>query len=239
MNSEEGTRRHNRGGKKIKKKKTKEVPVDIISHKDVLRRSQAAAVGIAPERTRHETTTCSSKHQKKTSSIDSTPGADRDSQGVGGGGKRSKKRRRQESAPDDRSTKTKTKDRRANPLGKDSRDGGSLGESLLLRRRCTEERSTNHSSRGSVGTAGSAAPSRLSELQKRMRQKLEGAQFRMINEALYTCESGASLARFREEPELFDVVRRSCFMPSRATDIELRSLWNWQLAVFAFRSGCP
>lgn len=60
---------------------------------------------------------------------------------------------------------------------------------------------------GGKTIAGSAVPARLSELQKRMRQKLEGAQFRMINEALYTCGSGASLAKFREEPELFDVVR--------------------------------
>ncbi|CAM9939591.1 unnamed protein product [Ectocarpus fasciculatus] len=55
--------------------------------------------------------------------------------------------------------------------------------------------------------SGSGAP-RLSELQKRMRQKLEGAQFRMINETLYTSESGASLAKFKQEPELFDVYHR-------------------------------
>lgn len=41
-----------------------------------------------------------------------------------------------------------------------------------------------------------------------MRQKLEGAQFRMINETLYTSESGVSLAKFKQEPELFDVVRK-------------------------------
>ncbi|CAM9526136.1 unnamed protein product [Scytosiphon promiscuus] len=41
-----------------------------------------------------------------------------------------------------------------------------------------------------------------------MRQKLEGAQFRMINETLYTSESGASLAKFKKEPELFDVYHR-------------------------------
>ncbi|CAN0261300.1 unnamed protein product [Hapterophycus canaliculatus] len=56
-----------------------------------------------------------------------------------------------------------------------------------------------------MGAVGSGAP-KLSELQKRMRQKLEGAQFRMINETLYTSESGASLAKFKREPELFDVV---------------------------------
>ncbi|CAN0020843.1 unnamed protein product [Sphacelaria rigidula] len=39
-----------------------------------------------------------------------------------------------------------------------------------------------------------------------MRQKLEGAQFRMINETLYTSESKVALDKFSKEPELFDVV---------------------------------
>lgn len=47
---------------------------------------------------------------------------------------------------------------------------------------------------------------RLSELQQRMRHKLEGAQFRMINETLYTSESKAAVAKFQANPELFDVV---------------------------------
>lgn len=65
---------------------------------------------------------------------------------------------------------------------------------------------------GAKGGAGArdvvrnAAAPRLSELQQRMRQKLEGAQFRMINETLYTSESKTALAKFQEEPELFDVV---------------------------------
>lgn len=52
-------------------------------------------------------------------------------------------------------------------------------------------------------------PSGLSELQQRMRHKLEGAQFRMINESLYTSESTDALKKFQREPELFDVVRGS------------------------------
>lgn len=58
----------------------------------------------------------------------------------------------------------------------------------------------------SSDNAVKAPAPRLSDLQKRMRQKLEGAQFRMINETLYTSESGASLAKFKGEPGLFDVV---------------------------------
>lgn len=55
------------------------------------------------------------------------------------------------------------------------------------------------------GTSARAAP-RLSQLQQRMRQKLEGALFRMINETLYTSKSKTALAKFTREPELFDVV---------------------------------
>lgn len=65
--------------------------------------------------------------------------------------------------------------------------------------------------RRGAGAAGAGGP-KLSDLQKRMRQKLEGAQFRMINETLYTSESGASLAKFKEEPDLFDVVRLPSFL---------------------------
>lgn len=90
--------------------------------------------------------------------------------------------------------------RRGNAMDRDHSTGSTRTATSSL----PESMSGKH--RDTTG-AGSAAPARLSELQKRMRQKLEGAQFRMINEALYTRESGASLAKFREEPELFDVVR--------------------------------
>lgn len=48
----------------------------------------------------------------------------------------------------------------------------------------------------------------LSELQEKMRRKLEGAQFRMLNEELYTCPSGSSFAKFSSQPELFDIYHR-------------------------------
>ncbi|CAM9445137.1 unnamed protein product, partial [Phaeothamnion confervicola] len=49
---------------------------------------------------------------------------------------------------------------------------------------------------------------KLSDLQLQMKRKLEGAQFRMINEHLYTSESGAAFRKFSEEPHLFDVYHR-------------------------------
>lgn len=100
--------------------------------------------------------------------------------------------------------KAKNNGRRANAINRDHSTGSTWTSTSLL----PELISGKHGGTPRKPVAGSAAPVRLSELQKRMRQKLEGAQFRMINEALYTCESGASLAKFREEPELFDVVRR-------------------------------
>lgn len=49
--------------------------------------------------------------------------------------------------------------------------------------------------------------SKLSALQQKMRKKLQGAQFRWINEQLYTEESTDSFRKFQDDPALFDVVR--------------------------------
>lgn len=87
------------------------------------------------------------------------------------------------------------------------------GHSGVFPSSLSEPSSRRGNSRGSGPSSradmGSGLPEpRLSDLQKKMRQKLEGAQFRMINERLYTSESGASLSEFTKEPELFHVVRR-------------------------------
>lgn len=130
--------------------------------------------------------------------------------------KKGKKRRRQERAASS-SGATGT-----NPQSTDKiNHSGSAGD---IDRSATEVRQGEDDTRNRVGksnrSAGLAgidrdsaekavkapAAPRLSDLQRRMRQKLEGAQFRMINETLYTSESGASLAKFKGEPELFDVV---------------------------------
>jgi len=53
----------------------------------------------------------------------------------------------------------------------------------------------------------SQAP-KLSALQQKMKAKLEGAKFRMINEKLYTSSSQASFQEFQDNPSLFEVYHR-------------------------------
>lgn len=62
---------------------------------------------------------------------------------------------------------------------------------------------------GGVGASGGASSSStggLSSLQAKFKQKLEGAQFRMINEMLYTTSGADALSSFKKDPNLFDVV---------------------------------
>jgi hypothetical protein len=47
--------------------------------------------------------------------------------------------------------------------------------------------------------------SKLSQLQQKMQKKLQGSQFRWINEQLYTTESTKSFVLFQKQPELFDL----------------------------------
>jgi len=51
-----------------------------------------------------------------------------------------------------------------------------------------------------------AAPTSLSSLQQKMKDKLSGARFRWINEQLYTTESTKAFESFQDDPSLFDVV---------------------------------
>ncbi len=51
--------------------------------------------------------------------------------------------------------------------------------------------------------------SNLSKLQQKMQKKLKGAQFRWINEKLYTSKSQDAVELMKEKPELFDVVLES------------------------------
>jgi ribosomal RNA-processing protein 8 len=50
--------------------------------------------------------------------------------------------------------------------------------------------------------------SHLSELQKKMQAKLQGGQFRWLNEKLYTCKGNEAFALLQNEPSLFDVYHR-------------------------------
>lgn len=56
--------------------------------------------------------------------------------------------------------------------------------------------------------ARGAAPApkrKLTELQARMKTKLQGAQFRWLNERLYTCTGEEALRMMRDEPEKFEL----------------------------------
>ncbi|KAJ3090943.1 25S rRNA (adenine645-N1)-methyltransferase [Quaeritorhiza haematococci] len=54
-------------------------------------------------------------------------------------------------------------------------------------------------------STSSTNTSKLTPLQQQMQKKLAGAQFRWINEKLYTTESSNSLELFKEKPHLFDI----------------------------------
>ncbi|KAJ3185889.1 25S rRNA (adenine645-N1)-methyltransferase [Irineochytrium annulatum] len=49
-----------------------------------------------------------------------------------------------------------------------------------------------------------AGAPKLTTLQEKMKKKLAGGKFRMINEKLYTTESGEAFDMFKKQPELFD-----------------------------------
>mmetsp|Transcript_22339 Transcript_22339/g.30506 ORF Transcript_22339/g.30506 Transcript_22339/m.30506 type:complete len:279 (-) Transcript_22339:346-1182(-) len=49
---------------------------------------------------------------------------------------------------------------------------------------------------------------KLSELQQKMKLKLEGARFRQLNEQLYTTRGEEAFASFSQEPTLFEVYHR-------------------------------
>ena len=53
--------------------------------------------------------------------------------------------------------------------------------------------------------SGGKGSSKLSELQRRFRDKLDGARFRSLNEKLYTCRGHEALELFQGDPALFAV----------------------------------
>ena len=68
---------------------------------------------------------------------------------------------------------------------------------------------TNKSNTSSGGTASSSLRkkqrrSKSSSLSDQFSSKLKGAQFRWLNEQLYTTQGSSSFAMFQKEPELFD-----------------------------------
>ena len=54
--------------------------------------------------------------------------------------------------------------------------------------------------------AGNERDQKLSELQQRMKAKLEGSRFRDLNEHLYTCSGSEAFKKFSRQPKLFEIV---------------------------------
>lgn len=102
----------------------------------------------------------------------------------------------------------KTKGQRQETGGSESRPSPTKGGAS---KQASPFKGGKGSSSGGHGGAGSASASKggtggLSALQAKFKQKLEGGQFRMINEMLYTNTGSTALDSFKKEPELFDVV---------------------------------
>ncbi|KAK4409950.1 Ribosomal RNA-processing protein 8 [Sesamum angolense] len=69
---------------------------------------------------------------------------------------------------------------------------------------------TNNESSSVAASCGSASPIRSSSKSSssfldKMKAKLSGGYFRMLNEKLYTCSGDEALKYFKEDPSLFDV----------------------------------
>ena len=78
------------------------------------------------------------------------------------------------------------------PPTKNTNNSNSSDRKMLLGK-------SSHISSSSKSTSGG-----LSELQTRFMQKLEGAQFRTINERLYTTQGSLAYLEFQADPRLFD-----------------------------------
>ena len=62
--------------------------------------------------------------------------------------------------------------------------------------------------RAEAGTGGRKKRKRQSGLQQEFSAKLKGAQFRWLNEQLYTTRGGRSFEMFQDDPDLFHVYHR-------------------------------
>ena len=69
------------------------------------------------------------------------------------------------------------------------------------------------------------ASSKSNEKLDRMTKKLKGAQFRWLNEKLYTQDGKDSFKEFQKDPQLFEIVRNLPVDFSTIRDFERRA-WN-------------
>ncbi|KAJ6423961.1 hypothetical protein OIU84_024855 [Salix udensis] len=61
-----------------------------------------------------------------------------------------------------------------------------------------------------MASASSKIKKSSSDFLDKMRARLSGGHFRMINEKLYTCTGDEALNYFKEDPSLFDMVAFVC-----------------------------
>jgi ribosomal RNA-processing protein 8 len=96
-----------------------------------------------------------------------------------------------------------------NNKGKNSGQGGADKSGrpswMVKKAPVSAERSSVAAARAPSSAAVTAPQSKLSAMQQKFKQKLEGARFRIINERLYTCRGNEALKEFKQDPSLFDV----------------------------------
>ncbi|KAJ3549532.1 hypothetical protein NMY22_g851 [Coprinellus aureogranulatus] len=95
------------------------------------------------------------------------------------------------------------------PRGKVPKDNGRAGQELLRpAKRHKADHASEDPSQKKVGKKTDRAAveeeSGLTVLQKRMKEKLDGAKFRMINETLYKSDSTSALRMVRENPSVYE-----------------------------------
>jgi ribosomal RNA-processing protein 8 len=86
-------------------------------------------------------------------------------------------------------------------------------------------------------------PSKLSKLQAKFRDKLEGGQFRWLNEKLYTTSSDEAFTMFQKKKELFEVYHKGYRLqvakwPSNPVDVMIEELLRGKKGQVVADFGC-
>ena len=95
-----------------------------------------------------------------------------------------------------------------------------------------------------AAAAASGGGGQLSSLQQKMRGKLVGAQFRWLNETLYTGTGGDAMALFKKRPAYFEAYHRGFRnsvknWPANPLDYFIATLTGMVLSGDVLRCGMP
>lgn len=109
------------------------------------------------------------------------------------------------------------------------------------RKKVVEKVETHVSS--SVITTTSLKKTKSSAFLEKMRTKLSGGHFRMINEKLYTCTGDEALSYFKEDPSLFNVYHtgyqeQMCHWPEQPVNIIIKWLKARKPSLIVADFGC-